>query len=315
MPSLELDAFKDAKEGKKDELILDLKEEKKVKPPMAFYKIALILFGIMLTIFGISFGLAQLIQAHSDPSNDFFYWSTILLMIDGGLAFFMGGIFGVWGGQRTIPIRIVGPADATVVGKGLFITGFVIERCMDNEIEITIYDKDDEILFQQLVALTEDGLFYIKLDEFLVEEKKTKPIVIEAWMVSLSSKKLLFAVKKKTFEELNVKRSGISIGALVFFPLIYRDFSDKVKIIFDPKRKEKGVIEAVKLDKHTTTNIFFPEQDAETKLVPFSFERLGEMKKQALYFDIRRRRRLWYSLLFFIMGLLFFLPPILFTFL
>ncbi|MHA1640715.1 MAG: hypothetical protein ACTSXO_02295 [Candidatus Heimdallarchaeota archaeon] len=315
MPRLDLDAFKDAEERKKDKLKLALKEEKKVKPPMPFYKIALILFGIMLVIYGASLGLARVIQVHSNSSNDFYYWSTILLMIDGGLALFIGGIFGVWGGQRTIPIRIIAPSDATVVGKGLFITGYVIEQCMDNEIEITIYDKDNEVLFNRLLSLTKEGLFYIKLEDFLVEEKKTKQIVIEAWMVSLQSRKLLFAVKKKTYDELNIKRKGLKIGAVVFFPVIYRDFTDKVKIIFDPKRKEKGVIEKVKLDKHTSINIFFPGQEDEPQLVPFSFERLAEMRTNALYFDIRRRRRLWYSLVFFIMTLLFFLPPLIFVFL
>ena len=316
MPPTDIsEAFSDAVVGKIDELKLELrKEEKKTKPPIAIYKIILIYVGTLLITSAIGFGIVQIIVNNStEPTRDFGYWTTVIFLMLGGLGFFAGGVSGVWGGQRNVPIRMVSPIDSSVIGKGLFVTGYTIENCLDNEIELTIYGKDKEVVHEELVPITEGGLFYTKIAGVFEEEKKSKHLIFETWMVSLKSKRLKIVVKKKKLDELNVAKKGLTIGNFCFFSLIYKDFTDKVKTIFDPKRIEKGVIENVKINKQKTTNIFFPTKQQEDGYVPFSYEKISEMRLNAFYFDIKRRRRLLYGLFFFIMSILYLLPAIIFA--
>ncbi|MCK5298479.1 MAG: hypothetical protein KAJ76_06205, partial [Candidatus Heimdallarchaeota archaeon] len=56
--------------------------------------------------------------------------------------------------------------------------------------------------------------------------------------------------------------------------------------------------------------IFFPEKDKDDKFIPFSFEKISEMRQNALYFDIKRRRRVYYSLMFLVMAVLFGIYPL-----
>jgi hypothetical protein len=304
-------AFDDAEEGKPDELVLEIiKTERKAKPPMSMYKFILIFLAIFVISYGIAVAIARIIFVRSASGQTFVDWITIMLMILGGLAVFAGGITGVWGGQRNIPIRVVSPGDSTVVGKGIIVTGYVIEDCLDNEIELTIYDNDKEVIHEELVEITEDGLFYTTLEDVFNEYKKSTHIILEAWMVSSKSKKLKFLVKEKKYDELNIAKSGLKLGKFYLFPSVFKDFSDKIKAIFDPKRKEKGYIENVKIDERRSTNIFFPEKKADDdKYVPFSFEKVSEMRLNAFYFDLKRKRRLYYGLIFFLMSLAYFLFP------
>lgn len=304
-------AFDDAEEGKPDELVLEiLKTERKTKPPMTMYKFILIFVSIFVISYGIAVSIARLIYVYSSSSQSFVDWITIMLMVLGGLAVFAGGITGVWGGQRKIPIRIVSPSDLSVVGKGIIVTGYVIEECLDNEIELTIYDKDKETIHEELVEIIENGLFYTTLDDIFDEYTKSTHLVFEAWMVSGKSKKRSFLVRESKLEELNVAKAGLKLGKFQLFPVVYKDFSDKIKTIFDPKRKEKGFIENVKINEMRTTNIFFPEKsDQDDKYVPFSFEKVADMRQNAFYFDLKRRRRLYYGFIFFIMSLAYFLYP------
>ncbi|MHA1220339.1 MAG: hypothetical protein ACTSQB_01255 [Candidatus Heimdallarchaeota archaeon] len=311
-PKIEDDAFADAVEGKIDELRLEIrKEEKDTKTPTPMYKIVLIFIGAALIGAGISCGIAGIIcvTTEGDP-NCFSEWVVIMLMIFGGMAVSSGGISGVWGGQRSIPIRMVSPSDASVVGKGIIVTGYVIEGCLDDEIELTIYGKDKDVIYEELIPITEDYLFYSKLDGVFEKIKRSENIQVETWMVSTKSKKVRFAVREKKFDDLNIIKEGLKIGKVHFFPVIYKDFTDKVKAIYDPKRKEKGVIENVKINKDKKTNIFYPSKEVEDKFIPFSFKKVGEMRQNALYFDIKRRRRLYYSLMLFGMSILFFIYPI-----
>ena len=162
MPTEEFEiAFDDAEEGKPDELVLEiLKTERKTKPPITMTKFILIFLGVFVISYGIAVGIARIIFISASSGQTFVDWITIMLMILGGLAVFAGGITGVWGGQRNIPIRVISPGDSTVIGKGIIVTGYVIEDCLDNEIELTIYDNDKEIIHEELVEITEDGLFY-----------------------------------------------------------------------------------------------------------------------------------------------------------
>ncbi|NHK31831.1 MAG: hypothetical protein FK730_10800 [Asgard group archaeon] len=312
MPTEEFEiAFDDAEDGKPDELVLEIiKTERKTKAPMAMSKFILIFVGVFVISYGIAIAIARIIFSASSSGQSFAEWITIMLMILGGLAIFAGGITGVWGGQRNIPIRVISPGDSTVIGKGIIVTGYVIEDCLDNEIELTVYDNDKEVIHEELVKVTEEGLFYTKLEDIFNEYKKSIHIVLETWMVSSKSKKLRFLVKEKKYDELNIAKPGSKLGKFYLFPTIYKDFSDKVKVIFDPKRKEKGFIENVKINERRSTNIFFPEKKVDDdKYVPFSFEKVAEMRQNAYYFDLNRRRRLYYGLIFFIMSLAYFLYP------
>jgi hypothetical protein len=308
----ELELFTDAEEGKIDELRLELhKEEKKKKPPAALWKIVVIIFSIAVVLAGIAIGLAKIIDnASTSATRDFSDWIAIMLMILLGGAIFSGSIIGFWGGQRNIPIRMTSPSDSSVVGKGMFVSGYIIEDCIDNEIELTVYDKDKDTIYEELLPITEDGLFYAELDEAFTDTKKTENISVEAWMVSAVSTKIKFATRKKKLDELNVKKEGLKIGSVYFFAVIYKDFADKAKALFDPKRKEKKYIEKVKMDGGRTTNIFFPDKDKDDKYVPFSFEKVKEMRQNAMYFDIQRKRRGFYSLMFVIIAALYALYPI-----
>lgn len=301
-----------AEEGKIDELRLELhKEEKKTKPPPAMWKILVIMISIALVLAALAIGLAKIIDnADGGGTRDFSDWIIIMLLILLGVAIFSGSILGAWGGQRNIPIRMVSPGDASVVGTGAFVSGYVIEDCIDNEIELTIYRKTKEVLYEELIQINEDGLFYSELSNAFTDIKKTENIYVEAWMVSAKSTELKFIKRKKKLEDLNVKSDGLKIGSLQFFPILYKDFSDKVKALFDPKRKEKGYIEKVKMEGGRTTNIFFPEKDKDDKYIPFSFEKVSEMRQNAIYFDIKRRRRGLYSLIFLAMAVLFAIYPL-----
>ena len=301
-----------AEEGKIDELRLELhKEERKTKPPPAIWKILVIMISIALVLAALAIGLAKIIDnADGGGTRDFSDWIGIMLLILLGIAVFSGSILGAWGGQRNIPIRMVSPGDASVVGTGAFVSGYVIEDCIDNEIELTIYGKTKEVLYEELIPINEDGLFHSELSNAFTDIKKTENVSVEAWMVSAKSTELKFVKRKKKLEELNVKKYGLKIGSLQFFPILYKDFTDKAKALFDPKRKEKGYIEKVKMEGGRTTNIFFPEKDKDDKYVPFSFEKIAEMRQNALYFDIKRRRRGYYSLIFLAMAVIFAIYPL-----
>ncbi|MBN1330527.1 MAG: hypothetical protein JXA54_13720 [Candidatus Heimdallarchaeota archaeon] len=306
--------FSEVEEGKTDELKLELKkEEKETKAPIAMYKIILIFAGIFLISSGIAIGLARLIYVKFEGGlQSYTDWIAIMFLILGGMAVASGGVSGVWGGQRNIPIRMVSPSDASVIGKGLIVTGYVIEDCLDNEIEFTIYDKDKEPIYEALIPLTEDQLFYLKLENVFDDIKKSTNIYVEAWMVSIKSKRLRFMVREKKYENLNIYKKGFKIGKVYFFPWVYRDFTDKIKAIFDPKRKEKGMIENVKINKDRTTNIFYPSKDTDDAFVPFSFKKIADIRQNAIFFDIKRKRRLLYSLLLFLMSALYFIYPLIF---
>ncbi|MBK5114755.1 MAG: hypothetical protein KGD59_11005 [Candidatus Heimdallarchaeota archaeon] len=308
----EFELFSAVEEGKIGELRLKLhKEEKKAKPPPPLWKVVVILFSIAIVAAALAIGLAKIIDnASTSSTRDFSDWIAIMLMILLGGAVFSGSIIGFWGGQRNIPIRMTSPSDASVVGIGMFVSGYVIEDCIDNELELTVYDKKKDTIYEKLIPINEDGLFYEELTEAFSETKKSENISVEAWMVSAKSTKIKFVTRKKKLDDLNVKKEGLKIGSLYFFSLIYKDFSDKVKAIFDPKRKEKKYIEKVKLDSGRTTNIFFPEKDKDDKFVPFSFEKVAEMRQNAIYFDISRKRRAFYSLIFLLLAFLYALYPI-----
>lgn len=308
----DLELFSDAEEGKIDELRLELhKEEKKTKPPPAMWKILVIMISIALVLAALAIGLAKIIDnADGGGTRDFSDWIGIMLLILLGMATFSGSILGAWGGQRNIPIRMVSPSDASVIGTGAFISGYIIEDCIDNEIELTIYGKTKEVLYEELIPINEEGLFYSELSNAFTDIKKTENVSVEAWMVSAKSTELKIVKRKKKLEELNVKSDGLKIGSLQFFPRIHKDFADKVKALYDPKRKEKGYIEKVKMEGGRTTNIFFPEKDKDDKYVPFSFEKVSEMRQNAIYFDIKRRRRGLYSLIFLAMAILFAIYPL-----
>ncbi len=307
----ELELFT-AEEGKIDELRLELhKEEKRTKPPPALWKVVVIMFSIAIVLAGLAVGIAKGIDnASTSSTRDFGEWVAIMFLILVGAAIFSGSIIGAWGGQRNIPIRMTSPSDASVVGIGMFVSGYVIETCMDNEIEVTVYGKKKEVIYEASIPVNDDGLFYAELIDAFTEITKSENISVEAWMVSEKSTKIKFVTREKKLEELNVRKQGLKIGSLYFFSVIHKDFADKVKAIFDPKRKEKKYIEKVKLDSGRTTNIFFPEKDESDKFIPFSFEKVAEMRQSALYFDISRRRRGFYSLMFLIMAILFSIYPI-----
>ncbi len=307
-----LELLSASKEGKVDELRLKLhKEEKKSKPPPAMWKIVVIMFSVALVSAALAIGLAKIIaNASEGGTRDFSDWIGIMFLMLLGVVIFSGSIIGVCGGQRNIPIRMVSPSDASVVGTGAFVSGYIIEDCMDNEIELTIYGKTKEVIYEETVPINEDGLFYAELSDAFTDIKKTESISVETWMVSAKSTELKIVKRKKKLDELNVKSDGLKIGTLHFFPRIYKDFADKVKALFDPKRKEKGYIEKVKMEGGRSTNIFFPEKDKDDKFVPFSFEKISEMRQNALYFDIKRRRRVYYSLMFLVMAVLYGIYPL-----
>lgn len=313
----EEDIFEEAEEGKSDLLQLELhKEEKDTKPPAPISRIVLIALAINIGTIGLAVGIGAILNfAFPDSLQNLSEWIVIMLMMFGGMAIIAGGVSGFWGGQRNIPIRLVSPSDASVVGKGMLICGYTIEDCLDGEIELTIYRKKDmETIYEGLIQVEPSGVFKIELDEDIVETEKTIHIVVEAWMVSVKAKKLRFVLREKKLENMNVISEGIKIGELHFFPRIYVDFDDQAKVIYDPKRREKGVIENVTTSDGKQTNIFFPDKSSDEKYVPFSFERVEKMRTNALYFDIKRSRRIFFSLMLFVMGVVYFIFPLISAF-
>ncbi|MFW9922979.1 MAG: hypothetical protein ACFFDW_06780 [Candidatus Thorarchaeota archaeon] len=299
-------------EEETDELRLELhKEEKDTKPPLPISKILLIFAAITIVSIGLAISIAAIANAAFPSSpRDFGEWVVIFLMMFGGLGIISGGIAGFWGGQRNIPIRLVSPSDASVVGVGLLICGYAIEDCMDNEIELTIYNKNKEAIYEELLPIDKNGIFFTEINDNLFSSKKTEHIVVEAWMVSQKTIEMKFVRSATKLEEMNVYSQGIKVGKLHFFPKLYRDFSDKAKAIYDPKRKEKGIIENVKINETRSTNIFFPSKSADDKYVSFSIERVVKMRQNALFSDIKRSRRVLMSLFLFAMSLAFFIYPI-----
>ena len=292
-----------------DELVLDIrKEEKEEKPPIALSKLIPIFLTIFVVTTGIAVGIAAIIYYAGSEAGwrSLSDWVVILLMTFGGFAITASGLAGFWGGQRKIPIRIVSPSDASVIGRGVIICGYSIERCLDNEIELTIYNTKKEPILEEILPLDDQGLFFKGLDKDLVLSEKTANIFVEAWMVSIKSKKLKLLMKEEKLEELNVYKKGLKIGSRYLFPRIYKDFDDKSKVLFDPKRREKGTIEKVSASSGETINIFFPQKGSDDNVIPFSFEALAKMRNNALNFDLKRSRRYLYSLLLFIMGVLYF---------
>ena len=313
----EEDIFEEAEEGKSDLLQLELhKEEKDTKPPAPLSRIILIALAVNIGTIGLAVGIGAILNyAFPDSLQNLSEWITIMLMLFGGMAIIAGGVAGFWGGQRNIPIRLVSPSDASVVGKGMLICGYIIEDCLDGEIELTIYRKKDmESIYEALIPVESSGVFKIELEEDLIDAEKTLHIVVEAWMVSIKAKRLRFAIREKKMENMNVISKGLKIGKVHFFPRIFVDFDDQAKVIYDPKRREKGVIENVTTSDGKQTNIFFPEKSSDEKYVPFSFERVEKMRTNALYFDIKRSRRIFFSLMFFVMGLLYFVYPLITAF-
>ncbi len=309
----EEDVFEDAKEGKIDELQLELyKEEKETKPPLPLNRLLLIFLAVLVGSSGIAVALGAITNtlATENPST-FAEWVILYLMLFGAFAIIGGGVSGFWGGQRKIPIRLVSPSDASVVGTGMLVCGYVIEDCIDNEIEFTIYDLKQNVLYEEILHIQEDGVFYTEIMEEFAPSKKTTTIVIEAWVVSAKTKERKIVVKDAKIKEMNVDSEGIRMGDLYFFPRVHKDFTDKAKAIFDPRRKEKGVIENVPLSSGGTTNIFNPTKEtSQDKFVPFSFERVAKMRLNALYHDIKRSRRIIISFFFFLMGIGFFIYPL-----
>lgn len=297
------------KKNDADELTLELhKEEKETKPPMPVKKLVLIFSAAFVITGGLAVGIAAIIYTTNPEGwRNFADWVSIFLMFLCAVTIIAGGISGFWGGQRKIPVRIVNPSNNSVVGKGVIFCGYSIEDCLDSEIELTIYDSSEEIAYEELIPIDENGIFYSKLEKAFDSFEKTTKLSIEAWMVSTESKKVKFLVKNEKLKQMNVVKEGIKIGDWHLFPTIYQDFADKAEIIFDPKRKEKGVIEKVSDSEGGAVNIFFPDSQSGEKVIPFSFEAVENMRKNALYFDIRRSRRTLYSLLFFIMFVLYLL--------
>lgn len=313
---LDLNSSQEEKEEEQieesDELQLELhKEERDTKPPLPISKIALIFVAITVGSVGLALSFAAIFNA-AMPANPQSYseWVAIFLMMFGGLGIISGGIAGFWGGQRNIPIRLVSPSDASVVGVGLLVCGYIIEDCIDNEIELTIYNKNKEPIYEELLTVDKSGVFYTEIANNLFSSKKTEHIVAEAWMVSQKTIEMKFVRSAAKLEEMNVHSTGIKIGKVHFFPRIFRDFSDKAKAIYDPKRKEKGVIENVKINESHSTNIFFPSKSSDDKYVSFSIDRVAKMRQNALYFDIKRSRRILLSLFLFVMSLTLFIYPI-----
>ena len=307
------DIFEEAEEGKIDALQLEIHtEEKETKPPMPLSRLLLIFIAVLVTSSGFAVALGAIVNALATESNyGFSEWVVIFLMMFGAFAIIGGGISGFWGGQRKIPIRLVSPSDASVVGKGMLVCGYTIEDLIDNEIEFTIYDQKKNVLYEEVLPIQEDGLFYVEIQEEFAHQTKTTPIIVEAWGVSSKTKETKFVVKASLLEEMNVLSEGLKIGSLHFFPKIYKDFTDKAKAIFDPKRKEKGMIENVPVSSGGSTNVFYPGKSAtEEKFVPFSFERVAKMRTHAQYFDIKRSRRIIISFFFFLVGFGFFIYPL-----
>ncbi|MEA2069901.1 MAG: hypothetical protein U9O98_01275 [Asgard group archaeon] len=316
----ELDIIEEEKE-EEDRLELELHDyEKKTKPPMAIWKIVLIMFSVLIVSAGISVGIAAILNSQfPDSIQDFTEWVSIFLMLFGGMTVIAGGITGFWGGQRNIPLRLVNPQDATVVGKGVIITGYTIEECLDDEIELTVYSTDEKVLFEALIPVDDNGVFAVELEDELGIEEKSRSIIIESWMVSRESTKLKVFLREEKLEKMNVASKGFTFGSLHIFPKIYEDFEDSVKVLFDPKRKEKGVIEKIEIREERSSSAILTRSVEGTedsdKYVPFSFEKIGEMRTNALYFDQKRKRRHLLAFLFFGMALLFFLFPLIEAFL
>jgi hypothetical protein len=309
----EEDIFEEAEEGKLDVLNLEIhKEEKDIKPPMSIRKTILIFAIVTVVIAGLAVGLAKIIDVVSE--NVFYDFAGILdimFLIVGAFAIFAMGISGFWGGQRNIPIRMVSPADSSVVGVGLMVCGYVIEDCVDDEIELTIYDTEKEILYEDVLKVDENGIFFKEINEEIVAGKKTKHIEVECWFVSDKSKAVKFLKRTHKLKELNVANPGLKIGNFHLFPRLQQDFSDKVSVVYDPRRQEKGVIAAdVDAGGGKTVNVFFPGKNAADEYIPFSLDKIAEMRLNAYYFDLKRRRRSLYVLLFLGMAVILFLYPL-----
>jgi len=309
----EEDIFEEAEEGKLDILNLEIhKEEKDTKPPMSIGKTVLIFGIVTIIIVGLAVGIGKIIDVVSEnPFYNFAGILSVMFLIAGAFAIFSMGIAGFWGGQRNIPIRMVSPADSSVVGVGLMVCGYVIEDCIDNEIELTIYDTEKEVIYEDVLEVDENGLFFKEILEEIATGKKTKHIDVECWFVSAESKAVKFMKRAHKLEELNVAKPGLKIGDLHIFPRLHQDFSDKVSAVYDPRRQEKGVISAdVDAGGGKTVNVFFPGRSAKDEYVPFSLDRIAEMRLNAYFFDIKRKRRRLYVLLFLCMAVILFLYPL-----
>ncbi|MHA1125457.1 MAG: hypothetical protein ACTSSB_10375 [Candidatus Heimdallarchaeota archaeon] len=304
--------IEEVEEGQLDVLDLEIhKEEKDTKPPASVGKIVLIFAVITLVLAGITIGVAKILDVALDSDfYDFAGYLDVMFLIAGAFGIFSMGISGFWGGQRNIPIRMVSPADSSVVGVGLMVCGYIIEKCIDNEVELTIYGKDKEVLYEEVLAVDEDGLFFTEIQEEIATGKKTKHIEVECWFVSEKSKAVKFIRKTKKLEELNVANPGLKIGNVHFFPRLRQDFSDKVSAVYDPRRQEKGVISDVDVGGGKTMNVFFPGKNTADEYVPFTLDRIAKMKLNAFYFDLRRKRRSLYVLLFLCMAVIMFMYPL-----
>ncbi|MHA1433624.1 MAG: hypothetical protein ACTSO7_07250 [Candidatus Heimdallarchaeota archaeon] len=304
--------IEEVEEGQLDVLDLEIhKEEKDTKPPTSVGKIVLIFAVITLVLAGITIGVAKILDVALDSDfYDFAGYLDVMFLIAGAFGIFSMGISGFWGGQRNIPIRMVSPADSSVVGVGLMVCGYIIEKCIDNEVELTIYGKDKEVLYEEVLAVDEDGLFFTEIQEEIATGKKTKHIEVECWFVSEKSKAVKFIRKTKKLEELNVANPGLKIGNVHFFPRLRQDFSDKVSAVYDPRRQEKGVISDVDVGGGKTMNVFFPGKNTADEYVPFTLDRIAKMKLNAFYFDLRRKRRSLYVLLFLCMAVIMFMYPL-----
>ena len=308
----EEDIFEEAEEGKLDILELEIhKEEKDTKPPSSVRRIILYFAIATILLASAAIGIGKIIDVVSDEG--FYGFAGILdvmFLITGAAAIFAMGISGFWGGQRNIPIRMVSPADSSVVGVGLMVCGYVIEKCVDNEIELTIYAKDKEVVYEEVLTVDEDGLFFTEVQKEIATGKKTKHIEVECWYISEESKAVKFIRRSEKLKELNVAKPGLKLGNIHFFPRLYQEFSDKVSAVYDPRRQEKGVIAEVDAGGGKTMNVFFPGKNTADEYVPFNLERIAKMRLNAFYFDLKRKRRSLYVLLFLCMAVIQFIYPL-----
>jgi hypothetical protein len=295
-----------------DQLMLELhKEEEKVEKPTSFKRGVLILFAIFAGTAVLAVGIGLIFNYASPNQNrPLSEWIAMFFMLFGSLGLIIGGILGFWGGQRKIPIRLVSPSDSSIVGKEAIVCGYVIEDCLDNEIELTLYKKDGEIFYENLLPINDQGIFYLKMDEEIPFPDKTSHMKIETWMVAKEATELKFLKRNLDLENMNVASRGIRLADWQLFPRIYKDFADKINVIVDPSRKEKGLIEKVSADEYSASKIFFPKKDVvDEKFVPFSMDRVAKMRENACNFDRKRRNRFFYSLIIMGFSLLLFVFP------
>jgi len=306
------DIFEEAEEGKLDVLELEIhKEEKDTKPPLTIRKTILYFAIATVILASLAIGIAKIIDVTSESTfYGFAEFMDVMFLIVGSAAIFAMGISGFWGGQRNIPIRMVSPADSSVVGVGLMVCGYIIEDCVDNEVELTIYGKDKEVIYEEVLKVDDDNLFFTEIHEEIATGKKTKHIEVECWFVSAESKAVKFIRKTEKLDKLNVAKLGLKIGNIHFFPRLQQDFSDKVSVVYDPRREEKGVIADVPIGEGKTMNVFFPGKNTADEYVPFSLDKIAKMRLNAYYFDVKRKRRSLYVLLFLGMAVILFLYPL-----